>query len=105
YPAVDLSAGEKERGTFETLLSSPASRDEIAIGQLLTVMIFSFATCLLNLLSVGITSFFVVAGTGGAGSLSPLGALELPPLQSLIWLILAMLPTAALFSALSLAAA
>lgn len=105
YPAVDLCAGEKERGTFETLLSSPASRDEIAIGKLLTVMIFSFVTCLLNLLSVGITSFFVVAGTGGAGSLSPLGAIELPPLQSLIWLILAMLPTAALFSALSLAAA
>ena len=23
YPAVDLCAGEKERGTFETLLSSP----------------------------------------------------------------------------------
>lgn len=105
YPAVDLCAGEKERGTFETLLSSPACRSEIAIGKLLTVMIFSFATCLLNLLSVGITSFFVVAGSGGAGSFSPLGGLELPPTQSLIWLILAMAPTAALFSALSLAAA
>lgn len=105
YPAVDLCAGEKERGTFETLLSSPASRGEIAIGKLLTVMIFSFATCLLNLLSVGVTSFFVVAGSGGAGSLSPLGGLELPPTQSLVWLIAAMVPTAALFSALSLAAA
>lgn len=105
YPAVDLCAGEKERGTFETLLSSPASRTEIAIGKLLTVMIFSFTTCLLNLLSVGITSVFVVAGSGGVGTLNPLGALELPPTQSLLWLILAMAPTAALFSALSLAAA
>jgi sodium transport system permease protein len=105
YPAVDLCAGEKERGTFETLLSSPASRGEIAIGKLLTVMIFSFATCLLNLLSVGITSFFVVSGSAGAGVLSPLGGMELPPTQSLLWLILAMAPTAALFSALSLAAA
>ena len=29
YPAVDLCAGEKERGTLETLLSSPAERSEI----------------------------------------------------------------------------
>jgi sodium transport system permease protein len=27
YPAIDLAAGEKERGTLETLLTSPASRD------------------------------------------------------------------------------
>ena len=47
YPAVDLCAGEKERGTFETLLSSPALRSEIAIGKLLTVIIFSITTSLL----------------------------------------------------------
>ena len=29
YPAVDLCAGEKERGTLETLLTSPAERSEI----------------------------------------------------------------------------
>src|SRR5262249_27892495 len=33
YPAVDLCAGEKERGTLETLLSSPASRTEIVWGK------------------------------------------------------------------------
>ncbi|HJW84453.1 MAG TPA: ABC transporter permease subunit, partial [Anaerolineae bacterium] len=36
YPAVDLCAGEKERGTLETLLSSPAERIEIVWGKLLT---------------------------------------------------------------------
>ena len=36
YPAVDLCAGEKERGTLETLLSSPAARSEIVLGKLLT---------------------------------------------------------------------
>ena len=41
YPAVDLCAGEKERGTLETLLSSPALRIEIVWGKLLTVMTFS----------------------------------------------------------------
>ena len=55
YPAVDLCAGEKERGTLETLLSSPAERSEIVLGKLLTVMLFSMATAVLNLASMGIT--------------------------------------------------
>ena len=41
YPAIDLCAGEKERGTFETLLSSPAGRNEIAIGKLLTCLLYT----------------------------------------------------------------
>ena len=32
YPAIDLTAGEKERGTMETLLISPAERAEIVAG-------------------------------------------------------------------------
>ena len=56
YPAVDLCAGEKERGTLETLLSSPALRSEIVWGKLLTVMTFSMATALLNLTSLGVTA-------------------------------------------------
>jgi sodium transport system permease protein len=44
YPAVDLCAGEKERGTLEALLSSPAQRSEIVWGKLLTVILFSIFT-------------------------------------------------------------
>src|SRR5205823_11943637 len=55
YPAVDLCAGEKERGTMETLLISPASRDEIVCGKFLTIWVFSAATALLNLASMGLT--------------------------------------------------
>ncbi len=33
YPAVDLCAGEKERGTMETLLITPARREEIVLGK------------------------------------------------------------------------
>src|SRR5439155_19492379 len=53
YPAIDLCAGEKERGTLETLLSSRAERGEIVTGKLLTVMLFSMATGVLNLAAVG----------------------------------------------------
>ena len=33
YPAIDLCAGEKERGTLETLLSSPAAAQRDRVGQ------------------------------------------------------------------------
>ena len=59
YPAIDLCAGEKERGTLETLLSSPAQRSEIVLGKLLTIMLFSMVTAVLNLVSVGVTVWVV----------------------------------------------
>lgn len=37
YPAIDLAAGEKERATIETLLTSPASRIQIVTGKFLVV--------------------------------------------------------------------
>ena len=37
YPAIDLGAGEKERGTIETLLVSPATRFQIVIGKFIVV--------------------------------------------------------------------
>ena len=55
YPAIDVCAGEKERGTMETLLISPASREEIVWGKFLTIWVFSAATALLNLFSMGVT--------------------------------------------------
>ncbi len=37
YPAIDLFAGEKERGTLETILSTPVNRFQLLIGKLLVV--------------------------------------------------------------------
>lgn len=105
YPAVDLCAGEKERGTLETLLASPAQRREIVWGKLLTVMTFSIVTALLNLGSLGLTGKFVLAQFQQLGSFSGGGGLAMPPLISLVWLIMALLPISALFSALCLACA
>ncbi len=96
YPAVDLCAGEKERGTLETLLSSPAQRSEIVLGKLLTIMLFSVVTAVLNLISVGITVWV---------SLRHFKVLGPPPLLSAVWLLAAIVPISALFSALCLALA
>lgn len=105
YPAVDLCAGEKERGTLETLLSSPAKRSEIVWGKLLTVMTFSMATSLLNLASMGVTGTFIAAQLEKMAS-SPLPMhIGPPPLVAIFWLVLALVPISAMFSALSLAIA
>jgi sodium transport system permease protein len=106
YPAIDLCAGEKERGTLETLLSSPAQRSEIVWGKLLTVMTFSVATSLLNLVSMAGTGSFVMTQMQrmDMGGVIPLD-FGPPPILPLLWLLVALLPIAALFSALSLAVA
>lgn len=104
YPAIDLCAGEKERGTLETLLSSPALRSEIVAGKLLAIMAFSIATSVLNLASLGFTASFVVGGFGGSEMASRFN-FGPPPIWSLGWLFLALIPMAALFSALALAIA
>lgn len=50
YPGIDLGAGEKERGTLETLLSTPAERSEIVIGKFLMVMLAAIITALIAML-------------------------------------------------------
>ena len=47
YPAIDLTAGEKERGTLETLLCSPVARTHLALGKVLIVLTVSVVTALL----------------------------------------------------------
>jgi len=102
YPAVDLCAGEKERGTLETLLCSPAQRSEIVTGKLFTVMLFSMMTSILNLLSMGLTGALVIAHLPAADEAARLGV---PPLVSQVWLVLALVPVSALFGALCIALA
>lgn len=55
YPAMDLTAGEKERGTMETILSSPVSRVHLVLGKFFTVLTASLATGGLSILSMGLT--------------------------------------------------
>ena len=104
YPAIDLCAGEKERGTMETLLSSPAGRGEIVAGKLLTIMTFSSTTSLLNLASIGFTGFLV---TSQMTSISPgLGEqFGAPPLITLLWMLVILIPVSLFFSGLTLAVA
>ncbi|MDA1162468.1 MAG: ABC transporter permease subunit [Planctomycetota bacterium] len=104
YPAIDIAAGEKERGTMETLLICPATRSEIVIGKFLTVLLFSMATTILNLISMGFTGKYIVSMTAGA-AVSGMGQVPLPTPLALFWLVVLLVPLAAFFSALCLSLA
>ncbi len=52
YAGIDLSAGEKERGTLETLLSSPATRLEIVLGKFVVVAAIGIASALISMLGL-----------------------------------------------------
>jgi len=101
YPAIDLGAGEKERGTMETLLISPASRKEIVTGKFLTVMLFSISTALLNIASIGYTGKHMLSARPGGPNTA--ADVAFPGFEPLMWVVLLSIPLAALFSALSLA--
>lgn len=50
--AADLGAGEKERGTFEPLLSTGVSRNAILIGKLIVVSTFGIITSVFSTLGI-----------------------------------------------------
>ena len=103
YPAFDLTAGEKERGTMETILSSPASRTQLVLGKFFVVLTASILTALCSLLSM--TTIYLISrglfGLAIKGKMS-LGTFTVAPGSVLAVLVL-LLPLAVLFSALLLA--
>jgi sodium transport system permease protein len=101
YPAMDLTAGEKERGTMETILSSPISRMHLVLGKFFLVLTAALATAALSVLSMGI-SFNVLSKytskPGGGQSEAADLVLHLG-LKTVLSVFLMALPVAVLFSA------
>lgn len=56
--AFDLCAGEKERGTMETLLVSPASRYDIVKGKLYTIFVISLISAVCSIIGIVIAMAF-----------------------------------------------
>jgi len=61
HPAIDLTAGEKERGTMETILSSPIARSHLVVGKFLLVLTTALSTAALSVVSMGISFALVHA--------------------------------------------
>jgi ABC-2 type transport system permease protein/sodium transport system permease protein len=49
YPAIDLTAGERERGTLEVLLAAPVPRVSLLFGKYVAVVTVAVLTALINL--------------------------------------------------------
>ncbi len=52
YPAIDTTAGERERGTLETLLTLPVTNSEIIVSKFLVVGTIGIISALLNVISL-----------------------------------------------------
>ena len=96
YPAIDLTAGERERGTLEMLMASPVPRLKLLLAKYVAVVMVAFLTALVNLTAMTITLQATGLSTVLFGE-SGLGFLRI--LQILALLIL----FAAFFSAVLLA--
>ena len=69
YPAIDVMAGEKERGTLETLFTLPISNLELVMGKYLAVSFSAIVTAVLNVFSILLTMVFLVTSSGLSGEL------------------------------------
>jgi sodium transport system permease protein len=100
YPAIDLTAGEKDRSTLETLLVSPASRLELVCGKFMVVLLASLVAALLAVSSLTLTLRVGVSYMFGGGA-DQLAVSINPAAVGVI--ILLSLPMAILFSSLLIA--
>jgi sodium transport system permease protein len=104
YPAMDLTAGEKERGTMETILCSPVSRTHLVLGKFLMVLTASVATAVLAIISMsvsfGVGKRLLLGATNGEMD----AALQITITgKAIVSIFIVVLPLAVLFSAVLLA--
>jgi sodium transport system permease protein len=99
YAAVDTTAGEKERGTFETLLVSSVRPVDILVAKYITVSLVAIVSALVNLGAMAATF-----GVGFAFDDRTTTQLSFSVVQ-LLTLLVCMIPAAFLVSAVSLAVA
>lgn len=101
YPAIDMTAGEKERRTLEVVLSSPASRGAIILGKILATTTAVLVTAILSMVSL-IVSFRFVDFGNAAGKTA--GHMPLDG-SSIALVLVALAPMAVLAASLMIAIA
>lgn len=73
YPAIDLTAGERERGTMESLMASPVPRSALLFAKYVAVVSVALLTAIANLAAMLVTlwaSRLLDQIAGGGGGLS-----------------------------------
>jgi sodium transport system permease protein len=102
YPGIDVTAGEKERGTMETILCCPVARINLVLGKFLAVFTISTSAVILSLSSMCVT--FEVARRLFARSLPRqlVVSISTIDLTGLSGVFVMLLPVAVMLSALML---
>jgi sodium transport system permease protein len=103
YPAIDLTAGEKERGTLETLLSSPVWRRHLVLGKVMIVLTVSLVTGFLAVASNGLGLMILKWISADTAKAVPALPVALDPL-ALAAVCVVMVPVAAFLSSVLIAA-
>ncbi|HEX7985432.1 MAG TPA: ABC transporter permease [Duganella sp.] len=98
YPAIDTGAGEKERGTLETLLLAPVARSRIVLAKFLMLFTVGLTSALLMIVSLGALLVFGASlmSADVAQMARAIGPLDLAMVA------LMLVPTAAMFAAILL---
>ncbi|KFA89718.1 ABC transporter permease subunit/CPBP intramembrane protease [Archangium violaceum] len=94
YPAIDVTAGEKERGTLQTLLCAPVRPLEVVLGKYGVVSLFTLGGALMNLGALGLAIAAIAGGAVGQVQVS---------MGVLVAVFAALVPLALLVSAMMLA--
>lgn len=95
YPAVDVTTGEKERGTLETLLTLPVTNFQMIMSKYIAVSLFACVTAVLSVLALGGSVAFLVFGISPE-LVKEFQGISAPTLLALIPLLLLTMITAAL---------
>lgn len=98
YPAIDLAAGEKERGTIETILTAPVTRLSLVLGKIGVIMLTGLTSAVLALLSIVLSLQLVDSIPVSISEV--IGSIISP--TSILLLILMLIPLALLFASLLL---
>lgn len=93
-PAIDLFAGEKERGTIETLLTSPVNRLQILLGKMIVVVAFGLISALVAL--VGLFASINMVGESGGDFMEVINKMLTPQLFLMLFILL--IPLAIFFA-------
>ncbi|MFT5313523.1 MAG: sodium transport system permease protein [Paraglaciecola sp.] len=99
FPATDIGAGEKERGTLETLLISPIDRNKIVLGKFFTIAFAGAMTALITVASMAIWGTVLSQGFAiqfVADFMAQIGWIDF------VLMFLMLIPVVAIFSAMLL---
>ena len=98
-PATDLGAGEKERGTLETLLISPIERHKLVLGKFLTIALAGATSALITVSSMAVWGLVISQGMAikmVSEFMSAINAIDF------VLMFLMLVPVVAIFSAVLL---